>query len=180
MKNIKSKILLTAIALLVAVSTLVASHTPIYWEYFGISVIVLAILITLQKREIKKELSENVNSEFNFVKFKIMVENVTIKLQTISEESINDNYQNNLMETLDESMPNIDDYRLTITNQLGIENYTKISIPFSQAERIINRGHSAAIDGYLFESQINIRKALKYLDLLNNEMNLIMSNENGK
>ncbi|NOX66837.1 MAG: hypothetical protein GXO85_13850, partial [Chlorobi bacterium] len=70
MSNIKNKILLVSIAVMVVVSALAASHTPIYWEYFGLSVIILAGLIFLQKRELKKELDEGIDSGFNYLRFK--------------------------------------------------------------------------------------------------------------
>jgi hypothetical protein len=83
------------------------------------------------------------------------------------------------MKVLDKYLPNMDDFRINIINKFNIADYTKITIPFSQAERLINRGHSAAVDGYLVESQESIKKALNYLDLLNEEMKLITSNING-
>ncbi|NOX66838.1 MAG: hypothetical protein GXO85_13855, partial [Chlorobi bacterium] len=97
-----------------------------------------------------------------------------------SERKIDNDYINNLMEVLDKYQPNMDDYRINIINKFSIADYTKITIPFSQAERLINRGHSAAVDGYLDESQQSIKKALNYLDLLNEEMELIKSEKNGK
>lgn len=179
MANIKNKILLVCIAVMVVVSALAASHTPIYWEYFGLSVIILAGLIFLQKREMKKELDEGIDSGFNYLRFKDAVRKLKSELISISEREIDNNYTKKLMEVLDRYQPNMDDYRINIINKFSIADYTKITIPFSQAERLINRGHSAAIDGYLDESQQSIKKALNYLDLLNEEMQIITSDNNG-
>ncbi|MEN8192692.1 MAG: hypothetical protein ABFS12_07730 [Bacteroidota bacterium] len=179
MTNIKNKILLISIAVMVVVSALSASHTPIYWEYFGFSIIVLALLIILQKREIKKEIEHNDFDDFNIKNFKETIEHLTNEVKSISKEIIKDNYTEMLTGKLETYKINIDDYRLTMINQIGVKKYTKISIPFAQAERIINRGMSAAIDGYFEESQNEIRKSIKYLELLQEEIEIIMREING-
>jgi len=88
MTNVKNIVLLVSIAVMVVISALAASHTPIYWEYFGLSVIILAGLIFLQKREIKKEINEGIDSGFNYSKFKDTVEKLRIELKKISEKEI--------------------------------------------------------------------------------------------
>jgi len=178
MTNVKNIVLLVSIAVMVVISALAASHTPIYWEYFGLSVIILAGLIFLQKREIKKEINEGIDSGFNYSKFKDTVEKLRIELKKISEKEIDNDYSENLITILENYLPDMDDYRINIINKFSVADYTKITIPFSQAERLINRGHSAAVDGYFVESQESIKKALSYLDLLTEEMELIKSDKN--
>jgi len=179
MKNIKSKIILASIALMVAVTTLVASYTPINWNYFIISTIVLAISILLQKREMKKSLTDNGNSELSLSNFKESLNNILLKLNEISKVEIGEKYSDSLIGIIDESLPNIDDYRLPLINELGIANYTQIIIPFAKAERLINRGVSAAIDGYLEESQKSIINSLSFLQLSIDEIIKTKDNDNG-
>ncbi len=176
MANIKNIILLVGIAMMVVISTLLASHTPVNWGYFGISVGLLAVLIFMQKKEIKKELNEGIDSGYNYLKFNDIVLKLRAELIRISESKTDENYTRNLMEILDKYLPNMDEYRINIINKLSVADYTKITIPFSQAERLINRGQSAAVDGYIEESKLSIKNAINYLNLLNEEMELITSN----
>ncbi len=179
MKNIKSKMLLVGIAIMVAVTTLVASYTPISWGYFALSVIVLAILIWLQKYELKKSLTNNANSELSLSNFNETLSDILIKLGDISKKEINENYSNELLFIMDNSMLNVDDYRISMINELGIANYTQIIIPFAKAERLINRGVSAAIDGYTEESKKCISDSLSFIKLSIDEIEKIEVSSNG-
>ena len=179
MKNIKSKILLVSVAIMVAVTTLVASYTPINWGYFALSVIVLAILIWLQKIELKKSLTNKANSELSLSNFNKTLNNILIKLRDISKKEINENYSNELLFIIDNSMPNIDEYKNSMINELGIANYTQIIIPFAKAERLINRGVSATIDGYNKESKKCISDSLSFIKLSIDEIKKIEVSSNG-
>jgi len=179
MQKNKNRILLISIAVMVAVATLAASHTPIDWNYFILSVVILAILILVQKRELKKTLTESENSGLSLTKFEELINTILLKLDEISKNEINEKYSNELLSIMDEIMPNIDEYRISMINQYGVANYTQISIPFAKAERLINRGVSAAIDGYLEESQKNISNSLKFLKLSIKEIEKIKVEKNG-
>ncbi len=179
MKNIKSKIILGGIAILVAVTTLVASYTPINWGYFALSVFVLAILIWLQKRELKKSLTNDENSKLSLSNFNENLNDILIKLTEVSKKVIDENYSNELLFIMDNSMLDVDDYRISMINELGIANYTQIIIPFAKAERLINRGVSAAIDGYAEESKKCIIDSLSFIKLSIDEIKKIGVTNNG-
>jgi len=179
MKNIKSKIILVGIALMVAVTTLAASYTPINWGYFGLAVTIMAVLIWLQKRELKKTLTDTGDTDLSLSTFEESVSNISTKLNEISKVEMDEKYSKELYSILEDFMPNIDDYRLSLINELGIANYTKIIIPFAKAERIINRGVSAAIDGYLEESQKSISNSIQFLKLSIDEIKKIKVENNG-
>ena len=179
MKNIKSIALLISIALMVAVTTLVAAYTPINWTYFILVSFILAVLILLQKREIKKSLTENGNNELSLSKFEELLKIVFVKFDEVSKCEIDEKYLEKLLSIMDEQMPDIDEYRISMINQFGVANYTQISIPFAKAERLINRGVSAAIDGYLVESQKSILNSIEFLNLAIEEINKIKVGQNG-
>ncbi len=179
MKNTKNRILLISIALMVVAATLAASHTPIDWNYFALSVVILAILIFVQKHELKKTLTESKNSGLSLNKFEELLDTVLLKLDEISKNEIDEKYSNKLLSIMDEVMPDIDEYRISMINQYGVANYTQICIPFAKAERLINRGVSAAIDGYLEESQKNISNSLKFLKLSIKEIEKTKVEKNG-
>ena len=174
-----NKALLVGIGLMLVVSSLIASHTPINWIYFSISAIVMALLIWLQKRELKKTLTESGNNELSLTKFEELLNRILKKLDSISKKKIDENYSSELFSVIDEVMPNIDEYRISMINQYGVANYTQISIPFAKAERLINRGVSAAIDGYLVESQKNISNSIEFLKLAIDETEKIKVAKNG-
>ena len=162
MKNIKNTILLISIALMVVVTTLVASYTPINWTVFIIVAIVLALLIWLQKNELKKTLTGDENNQLSLFKFEELLNALSSKLSEISKSELDEKYLNKLLTIIEEQMPNIDKYRISMINQYGVAVYTQISIPFAKAERLINRGVSAAIDGYLKESQNSILNSIRF------------------
>jgi hypothetical protein len=174
-----NKALLVGIGLMLVLSSLIASHTPINWIYFSTSVIVMALLIWLQKRELKKTLTESGNNELSLTKFEELLNRILKKLDSISKKKIDKNYSNELFSVIDEVMPNIDEYRISMINQYGVANYTQISIPFAKAERLINRGVSAAIDGYLVESQKSISNSIEFLKLAIDETEKIKVAKNG-
>ncbi len=176
MQDIKNKILLVAIALMVVVITLAASYTPVNWTYFSLLSIVLALLIWLQKRELKKTLTESSNNGLSLKGFKESLDIVAGDLDDISKKEIDETYLSNLLSIMDNKMPNIDEYKISIINQFGIANYTQISIPFAKGERLINRGVSAAIDGFVEESQKNIADSIELLKLSITEIKNVLDN----
>lgn len=179
MKDIKNRILHISIAMMVVVTTLVASYTPIDWSYFGLSAVVMAILIWFQKRELKKTINDGDYNGLSLLKFEEQINIMLFKLDKISTSKIDEKYSNELLSTIDEVMPNIDEYRLLMINQFGVANYTQISIPFAKAERLINRGLSAAVDGYKMEAKKNISNSLNFLKLALVEINKVKVDNNG-
>ncbi|MCF6270351.1 MAG: hypothetical protein L3J41_11610 [Melioribacteraceae bacterium] len=179
MKINKNRILIISIAIMVVVATLAASHTPINWNYFILSVVILTIVIWLQKRDLKKILTESENNGLPLNKFEELLNTILLKLDEVSKNEIDEKYSNKLFSIMDETMPDIDEYRIAMINQYGITNYTQISIPFAKAERLINRGVSTAIDGYYEESQKNISNSLEFLELSIKEIEKIKVGNNG-
>lgn len=163
--------LLLAITIAIIALVLIAAYTPIHWGYFTIVSIVLSLLIWMQKREVKKTLMEEKSQVFSLTSFEEKLQSVFKKIIIISdhETTQNDDKKTNDISSL--MMPNIDDYRISMIHQLGVVKYTNISIPFSKAERLINRAISAAVDGYLEEAGHNINEAKKCITITLDEIN---------
>jgi hypothetical protein len=175
MKNV---FLLVGIALSVTAAALFASHTPICWSGFLFSVIVMAVLIWMQKKEQKKNYTVVGKTEYSLQQFEENLKELIKSINELIENKENENYLNKLENIIEKYMPDIDEYRIFLINQLGMADYTKISIPFSKGERLINRSISAAVDGYLEESKNNILKSINFIELTISEIGKIRDEQN--
>ncbi len=133
-------------------ASIFASFQPINWFGFVISISVMVICIFIDKRIAKKRLesedSNNLNLQAFLSEIILLKEKADFYHKNIEKTKISE-----IENVLSELFPDVENYRLSLTNEVNINNYSKIISVFAKAERKINRAVSATIDGYETESK---------------------------
>ncbi len=157
----------TLINIVIVISLIVASffaaHIPTNWTGFGISAFVMLTAILLQRKETKALFTDTESGKFSLRDFQSALSELKSGLEKIIEKP-DEEFAGKIEETLEELLPEVESFRLGIIEEAGVESYTEIITTYSSGERLINRGLSAAIDGFTESAKENIRKALPILE----------------
>jgi hypothetical protein len=155
------------IALAVIAASVFASRIPPMWEEFSIAVFVLALAIFYQRKSLKKEIMEarSEGEGYTLEAFEKFSSELEKALNLVLEKDFHDEEKTAsvLEEWIERISIEMDYYRVNITEQIGIGKFTEIMASFAKAERRLNRGYSALIDGYVEDAKENIRDAVRLL-----------------
>ncbi len=167
-------VLYIIIAIALFTATIFASGKNINWFGFSIAsfVMIVAVLIDrqLKKRAIEKKQNEEFSSDIlleKLIGLLDLCENYKTNLTFEDKEKIE--------EIFADAIPDIDSSRFALINELNIENYTSIISIYANAERKINRGVSAALDGYISAAKESFSKAINILTDCINELKRVKS-----
>ncbi len=133
-------------------ASIFASFQPINWVGFIISVAIMGVCIFIDKKIAKNILESSSTNNLNLSAFLseivLLKEKANYYHKNIEKAKISE-----IENEISELFPDVENYRLSLTNEVNINNYSKIISVFAKAERKINRAVSATIDGYETESK---------------------------
>jgi len=150
-------LLISAIGISLIASSLFASHIPVLWLPFSISILVMAGA-TIGLRLISREEVQASSSEKNPLnKFVRLLNEEEKAVSGILENEDNSAEWTEQIEIDQQHFyMQIEEVRSGLVDVLGMKKYISVITSFAAAERNLNRGLSAAIDAYYDEA----RKAL--------------------
>ncbi len=167
-------LLYIVIAVALFAATIFASGKEINWVGFSIAslVMIISILIDrkLKQRDIENKQNNGLSSDVLLEKFKGL-----LKLCEHYKTNLTFEEKDKIEEVFADAVPDIDGSRFALVNEIKIENYTSLISIYANAERKINRGISAAIDGYISAAKESFSEAINILTDCINELKRIKS-----
>ncbi len=149
----------------VAASAVFASRIPPMWTQFTVSILVLIFAIYLQRKSLKKKIfqARGKGEGYTLEAFEKFIASLKEALENVLENKIEntEETQEILEEWIEKISIDMDYFRVNITEEIGIGKFTEVIASFAKAERKLNRGYSALIDGYKEASVENIREAAR-------------------
>jgi hypothetical protein len=143
-------------------ATIFAAGNQINW--FGFSSAAFAMIVSvfwsriITNKKIKSE-TENSKSTSTFSNDLKNVKALCVLYSTeLSEENRFD-----IEEKFIEVLPDIEERRIALINEFGLPKYTEVISTYAKAERKINRGVSAAIDGFINEAKKYFNEAIQII-----------------
>ncbi|NOY78726.1 MAG: hypothetical protein GXO76_12755 [Calditrichaeota bacterium] len=151
----------------VILSSLFAAHMPPRWIEFGISIFGLGVgLISLRMIKKRELLSQESASDGARSPDKIL-RDARVKLEAVSQAVQKNGVTESEIEKLDTIQTayflEFASKKETLIERYGIKKYADFMIPFSMAERFLNRSISSGIDGYYEEVTRSLKNVFPYL-----------------
>ena len=158
-----NKLAIALIFIGVIFSAIFASFIPIDWTNFSISIVVLIIGISLQRRGMKNALKTETNKNNTLGDFREQI----IKLKKAVEkysESLTSEKAENIDEEISSIMPEVENFRFAIIEEIGVANFTELISVYAKGERLIRRAVSATIDEYFEDAKRYFKDSITLLD----------------
>ncbi len=143
----KSKIVNIVIVFSLIAAAFFAAKIPTMWTGFAVSSAIMLLAILVQRKERKALFTDASSGRLTLDDFYKALLKLETKLEEYSEKPA-EYFTEQVENDLEEILPEVDGYRMGIIEQAGVEKYTEIITTYATAERLINRGVSAAIDKY--------------------------------
>jgi len=164
---LKKTLSILLIAAGVILASLFAAHMPPKWIEFGCSIFGLSVGLIFLKVTTKKELAslEKVAGASR-TPDKILRE-AKAKLEVLFHAAEKSGVTESEIEELDSIQTvyflEFASRKETLIEKYGIKKYADFMIPFSMAERFLNRSISSGIDGYYDEAYRSLKNVFPYL-----------------
>lgn len=166
MFNYQKPLLITIIGIALIASSVFASHIPVLWPPFTVSVLVLGVAIAglriISKEEIQASSSEK-NPLNRFIRL-LKEEEKEIGL-LLKEEDDSAEWTERIETDQQHFYTQVEEVRSGLVDMLGMKEYIPVITTFASAERQLNRGLSAAIDSYYEEARNALTKGRDQLRL---------------
>jgi hypothetical protein len=151
-------LLIIIISLTVVSAAIFAAHIPPLWAPFTGSVILLALALAYLRRLNKESIRTSEVDKNPLSRFEALVGNEIKNIQRFtSKEELTPEWKEELEREQEFFFIKVEEVRNGMIDFIGMEKYIKIISPFALAERQLNRGLSAAMDGYDDEALTALR-----------------------
>ncbi len=147
----------------VVLSAVFASFIPIDWTNFAIAVWVLIVGILLQRKGAKEEMKSETGKELSLNKFREKIIELKKEISHYAE-NVSEKDVSIIDDRISDVLPEVENYRFSIVNEIGIGGYTELISVYAKAERLIGRGVSATIDEYFDEAKKYFSDAVVLLE----------------
>ena len=148
--------------LAVASASVFAAHIPPMWYHFSASILVLVVAIYFQRKSLKQEILNAKEESYSLESFEKFLRELESALQKVLALGVEGEESANMLENSIERITiEMDYFRVNIAEEIGIGKYTEVITTFAKAERKLNRGYSALIDGYREAAEENLTEALR-------------------
>ncbi|NOX17657.1 MAG: hypothetical protein GXO87_05170 [Chlorobi bacterium] len=143
----KNKIVNIVIVISLIFAAFFAAKIPTMWTGFALSSAIMLGAILLQRRERKALFADSQSDALTLNDFFSSLLKVKEKLEEYSKAPT-EYFTKQVEDDLEDILPEVDNYKMGIIENIGVEKYTEIITTYANGERLINRGVSAAIDQY--------------------------------
>lgn len=151
----------------VILGAIYAAHIPPHWGRFALAnlLLILGILgLQMEKKKTRERLSrENRSKKELYLLFDELLKEVRT-FQSISNPKPQTDFTDKIENALEHYLLEIEKSLPQISEIYGMTGYVNILSPYARAERLIQRGISAAIDGFPEETATSLNRAEIFLE----------------
>jgi hypothetical protein len=144
-------------------ATIFAAGSQIHWLGFSSAAFVMIVAVFWSRIIAKKKIETETENNKSASSFKNDLGNVKELCERYSTELSEEN-RFEIEEKFLEVLPDIEERRIALINEFGLPKYTEVISTYAKAERRINRGVSAAIDGFIKEAKIYFNEAIQKIE----------------
>ena len=151
-------------------ASVTAAHIPPLWLEFSLYILLAGTGIYMNRKNPFKTNKTEESRVDSLNRFKELIDE---QLELISHLIKDDNVKKGLLNNgqIEHLYNDVEEIRVDMINQLGMKKYITIISPFAQAERLLYRGYSSAMDGYEHEAKQSISQSLEFFKITKQELN---------
>lgn len=164
MRIYEKALFISLIGISLIASSVFASHIPVLWLPFVISILIMAGAVTGLRLRTREEVKTSASEKNPLTKFvRLLKEEEKEVGLLLNEKTESAEWSERLEIDQQHFYTEIEEVRAGLVDVLGMKNYISVITTFAAAERQLNRALSAAIDTYYDEADKALTKGREQL-----------------